>query len=175
MPLGRKNGLLIVWKQQRCIGGNSPKNLQRLRHLVDCWSTSRPRLSYIKTLHKTASSSVKTRKDPKERRNNTAVPGWAGLLTRHFLKSVFSNFPSLLLLIPVNYSKARLVLCLHPVKLFVNFGHSAAPNPNNYVTALVLYGTQGPVWGLNRWECKWLPLSPTFNAKRRWRENSYVF
>ena len=67
-------------------------------------------------------------------------------------------------------------LCLHPVKLFVDFGHSAAPNPNNYVAALVLYGTRGSVRGLNRWEYKWLPLSPKFNAKqRRWRENSYVF
>ena len=67
-------------------------------------------------------------------------------------------------------------LCLHPVKLFLNFGHSAAPNPNNYVAALVLYRTQGSVRGLNRWEYKWLPFSPKVNVKQhRWRQNSYVF
>ena len=27
----------------------------------------------------------------------------------------------------------------------MNFGHSAAPNPYNYVAALVLYGTKGSV------------------------------
>ena len=37
------------------------------------------------------------------------------------------------------------LLCLYSVELFLNFGHFAAPNPNNYVAALVLYGTQGSV------------------------------
>ena len=66
------------------------------------------------------------------------------------------------------------VLCLYPVKLFQNFCHSAAPNPYNYVAALVLYyGTQGSIRDLNRWEYTWLLLPPTFNAKQhRWRENS---
>ena len=34
------------------------------------------------------------------------------------------------------------------------FGHSAPPTPNpyNYVAALLLYGTQGSVRGLNRWQ-----------------------
>ena len=48
------------------------------------------------------------------------------------------------------------LLCLHPVKLFLNFGRSAAHKPYNYVAALMLYGTQGSVRGLNRWEYKWL-------------------
>ena len=67
-------------------------------------------------------------------------------------------------------------MCLHPVKLFLDFGHSIAPNTNNYVAALVLYETQGSVRGLNRWGYKWLLLSPMFNAKQhRWLETSYVF
>ena len=42
--------------------------------------------------------------------------------------------------------------------------------------ALMLYGTQGSVRGLNRWGYKWLPLSPKSIAKQhRWRENSYGF
>ena len=53
-----------------------------------------------------------------------------------------------------NRSKHAL-LCLHPVKLFLNFGHSAGSNPKNYLAAFVLYGTQGSVRGLSRWECKW--------------------
>ena len=77
-----------------------------------------------------------------------------------------------LIVLPVNYSKARLVV----INIFLNFGHSAAPNPNNHVAALVLYGTQGSVRGLNRWEYNWLPLSPKFYAKQhRWRGNSHVF
>ena len=69
------------------------------------------------------------------------------------------------------------LLCLYCVKLFLNFGHSAALNTySNYVAALVLYQTQGSVTGLNRWEYDWLPLSPKFNAKQhRWRETSCVF
>ena len=42
-------------------------------------------------------------------------------------------------------------LCLHPVKLLLNFGRSAAPNPYNYVAALVHYATQGSVRDFNRW------------------------
>ena len=45
-------------------------------------------------------------------------------------------------MLPLNYSKARLVV-FASCQLFLNIGHSAAPNPNNYVVALVLYGTQG--------------------------------
>ena len=83
------------------------------------------------------------------------------------------TFTSFFVVLPVNHSKARLVVF---VKLFLNFGHSAAPNPDNHVAALVLYGTQGSVRALNRWEYKWLPLSPKFNAKQhRWRGNSNVF
>ena len=37
------------------------------------------------------------------------------------------------------------LLCLHPVKLCLYFGHSAAPNPQNYVAWLVLYGRSGLV------------------------------
>ena len=65
---------------------------------------------------------------------------------------------------------------LDPVKLFLYFGHFVAPNPYNYVAALVLYGTRGFVRGLNRWECEWLALPSKFNVKQhRSRENSYVF
>ena len=43
------------------------------------------------------------------------------------------------------------LLCLCSVKIFLNFGHSAAPNAQNYyVAALVLYGTQASVRGLNQ-------------------------
>ena len=42
-------------------------------------------------------------------------------------------------------TKKYALLCLHPVKLFLYFGHSAAPNPqNNYISWLVLCGRQGP-------------------------------
>ena len=65
---------------------------------------------------------------------------------------------------------------MNPAKLLLYFGNSAAPNLYNYVAVLVLYGTQGSVRGLNRWEYEWLALSPKFNVKQhRWRENSYVF
>ena len=47
-------------------------------------------------------------------------------------------------------AKKRVLLCLHPVKLFLNFGNSADPNPKNYLGTLMLYGTQGSVRGLNR-------------------------
>ena len=65
-------------------------------------------------------------------------------------------------------------LSFRPVNLFLNFGRSAARNPCSYVAALVLYGTQGSVRGLHRWEYRWLLLSPKFNAKQhrrreRWR------
>ena len=81
------------------------------------------------------------------------------------------TFTSFFVVLPVNHSKARLVVF---VKLFLNFGHSAAPNPDNHVAALVLYGTRGSVRDLDRCEHKYLPLSPKANAKRhRWRENSY--
>ena len=45
-------------------------------------------------------------------------------------------------------TKKYALLCLHnPVKLCLFFGHSAAPNPQNYtrqyVTRLVLYRRQG--------------------------------
>ena len=61
------------------------------------------------------------------------------------------------------------LMCLHPVKLFLNFGHSAARYPNNY-------GTQGSVTCLNRWEYQQQQLSPKLNAEQhRWRENSYGF
>ena len=59
------------------------------------------------------------------------------------------TFTPIFFVLPVNHSKSRLVV-LQPVKLFLNFGHSAAPNPYNYLAALVLYGTQGSVRGLNR-------------------------
>ena len=85
------------------------------------------------------------------------------------------TFTPILFVLPVNHSKACLVLFASR-KAIPEFGHFAAPDPYNYVAALVLYGTQGSVRGLNRWEYKWLPLSPKFNAKQhRWRENSYVF
>ena len=54
---------------------------------------------------------------------------------------------------------------MNPVKLFLYFGHSAAPSLYNYVAALVLYETRGSVRGLNRWEYEWLALSPKFNVK----------
>ena len=81
---------------------------------------------------------------------------------------------------PKSYCTTSILLkrppyCLHPVKLFLDFSRSAAPK-NNYVAALVLSGMQGSVRGLNRWEYKWLLLSPTSSAKpRRCRENSYAF
>ena len=54
------------------------------------------------------------------------------------------------------------VLCMHPVKRFLNFGYSAAPT----FAAFVLSGSQGSVRSLNRWDYRWLPLSPKFNAKQ---------
>ena len=66
--------------------------------------------------------------------------------------------------LPVDRSKCAL-WCSNPVELFLCFGHSAAPNPYNYVAALALYGTRGFVRGLNRWEYEWLALSPKFNVK----------
>ena len=66
-------------------------------------------------------------------------------------------------------------MCLHPVKLFLNFGHFAAPNQYNCVMALVHFGTHASVEGLNQGEYERLLLSPKFNAKHRWREKSYVF
>ena len=72
--------------------------------------------------------------------------------------------------------QVRTPCCSNPVKLFLNFGHSAAPNPYNYVAAFVLYGTRSSVRGLNRWKYEWLALSPKFSVNQhRWRENSYVF
>ena len=56
------------------------------------------------------------------------------------------TFTPIFFVLPVYHFKARLVV-LHPVKLFLNFGHYAAPNPYNYVAALVLNGTQGSVRG----------------------------
>ena len=73
------------------------------------------------------------------------------------------------------YITQKYALCLHLVKLFLNSGHSAAPNPNNYVAALKLFGLQGSVIGLNRSEYNWLPLSPKFDAKHPWGENLQVF
>ena len=63
------------------------------------------------------------------------------------------TFTPILFVLPVGLSKWSL-LCLNPVQLFLNFGHSAAPNPYNYVAALVLYETRGSVRGLNRWEIR---------------------
>ena len=70
-----------------------------------------------------------------------------------------------LIIIPVNYSKARLVVCASCKPILDFFDHSAAPNPNNYVAALVLDGTRGSVRGLNRWEYQWLLLSPKFKCE----------
>ena len=85
------------------------------------------------------------------------------------------TFTPILFVLPVDLSKKSL-LCLNPVKIFLYFGHSAAPKPYDYVSALVFYETRGSVRGLNRWEYEWLALSPKFNVKQcRWRENSYVF
>ena len=53
------------------------------------------------------------------------------------------------------------------VKLFLYFGHSAAPNPYNCVGAPMPYETRGSVRGLNWWEYEWLALSPKFNARTR--------
>ena len=76
---------------------------------------------------------------------------------------------------PVDHSKYAL-LCLNPVKLFLYFGHYAAPNPYNDIGTLVLYGTPGCVRGLNGWEYEWVAWSPKFNVKQhRWRESSHVF
>ena len=47
-------------------------------------------------------------------------------------------------------AQKRALLCLHPVKLFLDFGNSADPYPKNYLATLMLYGTQGSVRGLNR-------------------------
>lgn len=47
------------------------------------------------------------------------------------------------------------LVCLNPVKVFLYFGHSTAPDPYSYVAALVPYGTPGFVRSLNRWEYEW--------------------
>ena len=85
------------------------------------------------------------------------------------------TFTPILFVLPVHLSKLSL-LCLYPAQLLLCFGHSAAPNPYNYVAALVLYETRGSVSGLNRWEYEWLALPPKFNVKQHQsRENSYFF
>ena len=58
--------------------------------------------------------------------------------------------PNLLFTTYQYHSKARLA-AFASRQLFLNFGHSAAPNLYNYVAALVRYGTQGR---LNEWEYK---------------------
>ena len=86
------------------------------------------------------------------------------------------TFTPIFVVLTVNHSKARLVVFASLKLLFLNFGHFAATNPHIYVAALVLYGTQGSIRGLNRWAYKWLPLSLKLNPRQhRWRENSYVF
>ena len=73
-----------------------------------------------------------------------------------------ANLPNQSLLVPVVYLRRKVTftpsysyyqqicpsnpcLCLNPVKLFLYFGHSTAPNPYNYVAALVLYERGAPL------------------------------
>ena len=85
------------------------------------------------------------------------------------------TFTPILFALPVDLSNYSF-LCLNPLKLFLCFGHSAAPNPCNNGAAPVLFGTPGADRGLDRWEYECLALSPESNAKqRRWRESSHVF
>ena len=56
----------------------------------------------------------------------------------------------------VDNEKVRPRLCLHPVKLCPCFGHSAAPNPHNYIASLVLYGPleAGIDRNMSVWHCR---------------------
>ena len=70
-------------------------------------------------------------------------------------------------------TKKYALLCSHPVWLCLYFGHSAAPNPYNYVASVVLNDPFEAGIGRN---VSGLALSPNFNVKQhRWRENSYDF
>ena len=64
------------------------------------------------------------------------------------------------------------LVCLHPEKLYLYFGHSAVLTRKLRCVARALRCVRG--W--HRSECERLALSPNFNVKRhRWRENSYAF
>ena len=73
---------------------------------------------------------------PYGKRHTKYVPNQSLFVSAVYLRRKLT-FTPIFFVLPADHPKYA--LCLNPVELFLYFGQAAAPNPYNYVAALVLY------------------------------------